>query len=48
MSDSDIDTKTKVQCAPILGDAGVEHMIATCRDTLNLASAAAIAESATP
>jgi 2-methylcitrate dehydratase PrpD len=48
MSNADIDIKTKVQCAPILGDAGVERMIATCRDTLNLASAAAIAESATP
>ncbi len=48
MSDAAIDTKTKVQCATILGDAGVEYMIATCRDVLNLASAAKIAESATP
>ena len=48
MTDTDIDTKTKVQCVPILGEAGVERMIATCRDTLDLDSAAAIAESATP
>jgi 2-methylcitrate dehydratase PrpD len=48
MSDSAIDTKTKVQCAPILGDAGVERMIATCRNALILESAAEIAESATP
>lgn len=48
MTDADIDTKTRVQCAPILGDAGVEQMIASCRDILNLESAAAIAQSATP
>ncbi len=48
MTDTDIDTKTKLQCVPILGEAGIERMIATCRDTLDLDSAAAIAGSATP
>ncbi len=45
---TDTDTKTKLQCVPILGEAGGERMIAMCRDTLDLDSAAAIAESATP
>ena len=48
MTDADIDMKTNIQWAPILGDVGVSHMIATCRDILNLESAAMIAESATP
>ena len=48
ISNAQMDDKTRDLCRPMLGDAGTEKLIETCRNAANLANAADIARVATP
>ena len=48
ISNAQMDDKTRDLCGPMLGDAGTEKLIETCRNAANLANAADIARVATP
>lgn len=48
LGDAALDDKTRDLCRPMLGDAGTEKLIETCRNAADLAEASAIATAATP